>query len=71
MFGRLSSVHLLSRCIQSWKHDYQCVSWHGPPHHTIRDLNYSHELISANKLEQMTKLRFEEVHSTKPGPGSS
>ena len=34
----------------------------GPPCYTIRGLNYSHELITANKLEQMTKLRFEEVH---------
>ena len=32
------------------------------PRLTTRDLNYSHELISANKLEQMTKLTFEEVH---------
>ena len=29
---------------------------------TIRDLNYSQELISANKVEQMTKVMFEEVH---------
>ena len=38
---------------------------------TIRDLNYSQELISANKVEQMTRVMFEEVHLTKPCLGSS
>ena len=38
---------------------------------TIRDLNYSQELISANKVKQMTRVMFEEVHLTKPCPGSS